>query len=150
MTYRDVLLVLHIAGAGTWLGANVVQAVVPAPLARAGSDALAGWYRTTSRLSTRLYIPAALLILITGVLLVVQSDAYGFASNFVTVGFGTIIVGAILGRLVFEPGGEVAASAVESEDGARIKSAAGRLAGFGILDTLLLLFTITVMVLRWD
>lgn len=150
MTFRDVLLVLHIAGAGTWLGANVVQAVVPGAVARAGTDALAAWYRTTSRLSARLYIPAALLILITGVLLVLRSDEYGFASNFVTVGFAMIFVGAVLGRLVFEPGGEATASAVESGKGDEVRSAAGRLAGFGVLDTLLLLFTITVMVLRWD
>lgn len=150
MTFRDILLVLHIAGAGTWLGANVVQAVVPPALAGAGAGALAGWYRTTKKLSTRLYIPASLLILVTGVLLVLQSDAYSFASTFVTVGFGMIIVGAILGRFVFEPGGEAAGAAVDSGDGAAIRAASGRLAMFGTIDTLLLLFTITAMVLRWD
>lgn len=150
MTFRDILLVLHIAGAGTWLGANVVQAVVPPAMARTGTGALAGWYRTTKQLSTRLYIPASLLILVTGVLLVLQSDAYGFGSTFVTVGFGMIILGGILGRFVFEPGGETAAAAAESADAGAIRAAAGRLATFGAIDTLLLLFTMTVMVLRWD
>lgn len=150
MTFRDVLLVLHIAGAGTWLGANVVQAVVPSAAARAGASALAGWYRITSLLSTRLYIPAAFLILITGVLLVLQSDAYGFGSTFVTIGLAVIVIGALLGRFVFGPGGEAAAAAVESEDGDAIRAASGRLATFGIIDTLLILFAITVMVLRWD
>lgn len=150
MEFRDVLLVLHIAGAGTWLGANVVQAVTPPALARTGAGALAGWYRTTKQFSTRLYIPASLLILVTGVLMVLQSDAYGFASTFVTIGFGMLIVGGILGRLVFEPGGEAAAEAVESEDAAATRAATGRLATFGVIDTLLLLFTITAMVLRLD
>lgn len=150
MTYREILLVLHIAGAGTWLGANVVQAVVPPTAARAGAATLAGWYRVTSVLARRIYMPAAFLILITGVALVFDSDAYGFGSLFVTIGFGMIILGAVLGIVVFGPGGETAAEAVESEDPSRIRSAVSRLTAWGLVDTLLLLFTITAMVLRLD
>lgn len=148
MTYRDILLVLHIAGAGTWLGANVVQAVVPPMAARKSAEVLAGWYRITSAMASRLYVPTAILILITGVLMVLDNDAYGFGSLFVTIGFGMIVVGALLGQFVFGPGGEEAADAVESGDATAIRSAVGRLTRFGMIDTLLLLFTITAMVLR--
>lgn len=150
MTYREILLVLHIAGAGTWLGANIVQAVVPPAAARVGAAALAGWYRVTSILARRLYMPAAILILITGILLVVESDAYGFGSLFANIGFGMIVVGAVLGIAVFGPGGEAAAEAVESADPSGIRSAVSKLTAWGIVDTLLLLFTISVMVLRLD
>lgn len=150
MTYREVLLVLHIAGAGTWLGANVVQAVVPPLAARSGAAVLAGWYRITSVMARRLYMPAAIVILITGVLLVLDSDAYGFGSVFVTIGFGMIVVGAVLGIVVFGPGGETAADAVESGEQSTIQTAVARLTRWGLIDTLLLLFTITVMVLRLD
>lgn len=150
MTYREILLVLHIVGAGTWLGANVVQAIVPPAAARIGAATLAGWYRVTSVFSKRLYMPAALLILITGIALVIESDVYGFGSTFVTIGFGMIILGALFGILIFDPGGERAAEAVESEDQGKIRSAVSRLTAWGLVDTLLLLFTITVMVLRLD
>lgn len=150
MTYRDILLVLHIAGAGIWLGANVVQAVVPPAAARLGTAALAGWYRLTSVLARRLYIPAAILILITGVLLVLENEAYGFGSTFVTIGMAMIVIGAVLGMVVFGPGGDAAADAVESGDESRIRSAVARTTTWGLVDTLLLLFTITVMVLRLD
>jgi hypothetical protein len=150
LSYRDILLVLHIAGAGTWLGANVVQAVVPPAAARAGTATLAGWYRLTSVLARRLYIPAALLILLTGVLLVLQDTRYGFGSTFVVIGFGMIVVGALLGSLIFGPGGEAAAAAVESGDGRAIRLAVARITRWGLIDTLLLLVTITVMVLRLD
>ena len=43
MELRDILLVLHIAGAGTWLGANIVQAVAPSMAAKQGPAAAAGW-----------------------------------------------------------------------------------------------------------
>lgn len=150
MTFREILLVLHIAGAGTWLGANVVQAVVPPAAARTGAATLAGWYRVTSVLARRVYMPAAFLILITGVALVFDSEAYGFGSLFVTIGFGMVIIGAVLGIVVFGPGGEAAAEAVESEDPSRIRSVVSRLTAWGLVDTLLLLFTITAMVLRLD
>lgn len=148
MTYREILLILHIVGAGTWLGANIVQAVVPPLAARQGGAALAGWYRVSSALSSRLYVPAAILVLLSGVLLVLQSEAYGFGELFVTIGFGMIVVGALLGQFVFGPGGEAVAAAVEAEDQAAIRQTVGRLTRFGIIDTLLLLFTITAMVLR--
>jgi hypothetical protein len=148
MTYREILLVLHIAGAGTWLGANIVQAVVPPLAARQGVATLAGWYRMSSALSSRLYVPAAILVLITGVLMVLDSEAYGFGELFVTIGFGMIVIGALLGQFVFGPGGEDAARAIESENRAAIRSAVGRITRFGLIDTILLLFTITAMVLR--
>lgn len=150
MTYRDILLVLHIAGAGAWLGANLVQAVVPPAAARLGIAALAGWYRLTSVLARRLYIPAAILILVTGVLLVLENEAYGFGSTFVAIGMAMIVIGAVLGAVVFGPGGDAAAAAVESGDESRIRSAVARVTTFGLVDTLLVLVTITVMVLRLD
>lgn len=150
MAYRNILLILHIAGAGTWLGANVVQAVVPPLAAKRSSEVLAGWYQITSAMSKRLYIPAAVIILITGVLMVLDSEAYGFGTLFVTIGFGMIVIGALLGSLVFGPGGEQAAVAVESGDGNAIRRAVARLTRYGLIDTLLLLFTITAMVIRLD
>lgn len=148
MQLRDLLLVFHIAGAGAWLGANVVQAVAPRMFQAYGAEATAGWYRVAGRLSTRLYMPAAILILGTGVWLVLISDGYGFDSVFVTIGFTVIVIGALLGKLVFSPGSERAAEAVLAGDRAAQSATAGRLAAFGALDTLLILLAILVMVLR--
>jgi hypothetical protein len=148
MELRDVLLILHIAGAGTWLGANVVQAMAPSLAGKQGPAAQAGWYRVAAKLSSRLYMPAAILILATGIWMVLLEDAYGFGTLFVTIGFGMIVIGALLGIFVFDRGSQQAASAIEAGDQSAVKSATGRIAAFGVLDTVLLLFTITAMVLR--
>jgi len=145
---RDFLLVLHIAGAGTWLGANIVQAVAPPMAMKQGSAAASGWYRIAGRLSVVLYMPASILILFTGVLMVLQSDVYSFGSLFVTIGLVTIVVGALFGKFVFDPVSKRAADAIDAGDSAGIKAATGRIATFGVIDTLLILVTITVMVLR--
>lgn len=149
MQLRDIMLVLHIAAAGVWLGANVMQAVVPGWLARQSTEAVVGWYRVAGGLSKKFYAPVAILILITGVVMVLLDDSYSFGSLFVTIGFGMIVVGALVGMFVFDPGSEAAAAAVESGDEERIKAASARIATFGTIDTLLLLFTMTAMVLRW-
>ncbi|MFB3050579.1 MAG: hypothetical protein ACE1Z0_01180 [Acidimicrobiia bacterium] len=149
MDLRDVLLVIHIAGAGTWLGANMIQAVVPGLAARQGAEVAAGWYRVAGHLSKRLYMPASILILITGIVLVLEDASLSFGSLFVTIGFGMIVIGALLGIFIFDPGSEVVAVAVESGDQSRIKATTARIATFGTVDTLLVLFTMTAMVLRW-
>jgi hypothetical protein len=93
-------------------------------------------------------MPAAILILLTGVFLVLQSDVYDFGSLFVTIGFFTVVVGALLGAFVFGPVSKRAADAIDAGDDTGAKAATGRLATFGVVDTLLVLATITVMVLR--
>lgn len=148
MTLRDILLVLHIAGAGTWLGANLLQAVVPRLAGQDDSRVLAGWYRIAGRLSKPIYIPAGVTILVTGVWMVLVSDTYSFADVFVTIGFAVIIIGAVLGSLVFDPTSSKVATALDAGDQATARQAMGKLAGFGALDTLLVLFAILVMVLR--
>lgn len=150
MSLRELLLVLHITGAGVWLGANVLQAVVPRMAAKHGPPALAGWYRVAAKLGNRVYVPASFLILVTGVLLVLGADEYGFGTRFVTVGFAMIVIGAVLGVVVFERTSNVAAEAIETGQEGRMRPAVAKLAGFGALDTILLLLTITAMVTRWS
>jgi len=145
---RDLLLVLHIAGAGTWLGANIVQAVVPSLAFKQAGAAASGWYRIAGRLSTVLYMPAAIVIVLTGIVLVLQSEIYSFGTLFVSIGFATIVIGALLGIFVFGPVSTKAADAIDSGDEAGTKAATSRLATFGAIDTLLVLTTITVMVLK--
>lgn len=149
MTLSDTLLLLHIAAAGTWLGANIVQAVVPG-LGRSESPSFnAGWLRIAAKLGTRLYMPVAILILGTGVGLVLTSDgAYEFSDLFVSIGFTVVIIGAVLGSAVFSPTGMKTAEAFERGDEAAARAGTRRLAGFGVLDTLLILLAILVMVLR--
>lgn len=150
MTLRDAALFLHIVAAGTWLGANVVQLVGPSLAFAQGTATAAGWMRIGRDLGTRLYMPAGILLLLTGIVLVIDSPLYGFADRFVTVGFTVVIVGAVLGPAVFAPGSEKAAQAIEAGDLATAGAVRRRLTRFGFLDTALVLFAIAVMVIRWN
>lgn len=111
---RDVLLIIHMAAAGTWLGAHLVQAVGQRMMAGTGSETRAGWYRFTGNLVRPLYIPAVALLVITGVWMVLSIDAYSFADTFVIIRLTVVVVGTVLGFAVFEPTSQAAARAVES------------------------------------
>lgn len=147
MLYRDILLVIHIAAVGAWFGANIVQAIVPG-LIGPESAAASAWFRVTEKMSKSLYIPAGVTVLVSGILLVLNSELYGFGTLFVTIGFMAVIVGAVLGSVVFGPKSRAIADALDSGDvtlANRLRSSTG---GFGVLDTLVVLFTIFAMVAK--
>lgn len=145
MLYRDILLVIHISAVGAWLGANILQALVPGMIGPE-SAAASAWFRVTEKMSGRFYIPVGVTVLVSGILLVLNSDVYGFGSVFVSIGFVAIVVGAVLGSVVFGPKSTAIADALDSGNVAlanKLRMATGR---FGVLDTLILLFTIYAMV----
>lgn len=147
MLYPDLLLVIHIAAVGAWLGANVVQAIVPGLLGPE-SAAAATWFRTTEKLSGRLYIPAGVTVLVSGILLVLDSEEYGFGSVFVTIGFVAIVIGAVLGSVVFGPKSRAIADAIDSGNLDLARTTRESTGRFGVLDTLVVLFTIYAMVAK--
>ncbi len=147
MFYGDILLVIHIAAAGAWLGANLMQAIVPGLLGPV-TPAASSWFRTTEKLSGRFYIPVGVTVLVSGILLVLNSDAYGFGSVFVSIGFVAVVVGAVLGSTVFGPKSVAIADAIDTGEVDRANKLRGTVGGFGVLDTLVLLFTIYAMVAK--
>ncbi len=147
MLYRNILLVIHIAAVGAWFGANIVQAIVPG-LIGPESAAASAWFRVTEKMAKSLYIPAGVTILVTGILLVLNSEVYGFGTMFVSIGFLAVIVGAVLGSVVFGPRSRAIADALDSGDVTLANRLRANTGGFGVLDTLIVLFTIFAMVAK--
>jgi uncharacterized membrane protein len=106
---REFILFIHILAAGTWLGANVAQVVVNPVMGRIGGAPAASWMCQTVRMGTILYTPTAIVALVTGIFLVVNSAQWKFEQPFVALGFITVIVGGVLGARVFGPLGRKAA-----------------------------------------
>jgi len=141
----NVVLWLHIVAAGAWIGTNVVRAVAPPLLADGGPLVKATWARTVAGFSRRIYNPAAVVLLLTGIELV-RSLNYSYGNLFVLIGIGMVIVGGALGGMVFAPSGRSLADAVEAGDDGAVRRLDGKIRTFGILDTVLVLFTVYAMV----
>jgi uncharacterized membrane protein len=143
------LLFLHILGAGTWLGARATQAFATPYMRRQGPAAAASWIRATVAMGNRIYAPAAVVILVTGIWMVARSDFYEFEQAFVGIGFVAVLIGVFLGIRVIGPRGEaLAALHDEGADDATITGAYGGLMRVGLLDTLVIVVTIWAMVNR--
>ncbi len=142
----EFLLFIHILAVTAWLGANVTQFVVTPAMQKTGGAPAAEWMRQVVRLGTRVYSPAAVLILVTGVWMVLRNSLFEFEQVFVTVGFITVIVGMAFGMRVFGPGGRDVAALHDAGDETAAAVAHKRLAVFGIVDTALVVIAIWMMV----
>lgn len=144
----DLLLLVHIAAVGAWLGASVTQFVVTPAMQKIGGVQAAAWMRQTVRMGTAIYTPAAVVLLITGFWMVLSDPLYEFEQTFVAIGIVMIIVGLVFGIRIFGPGGREVADLHEAGDTEGAAKAHKRLATFSAIDTLLLMFTIWAMVSR--
>ncbi len=146
----DLLLFLHILGAATWLGANMAQMFLGNRYSREGGESAAAYWRAAAAMGVAVQTPAAVVLLLTGIGMLLTGDSpYGFASTFVSIGFLTIIVGAVLGSRFFGPRSREAAElhAAGKDDAAT--AVVRRIATVGSIDTLLVVIAIAAMVWKW-
>jgi len=146
---RNLLLIIHVLAVGVWLGASVTQLMVGPRLTRQSSEVAAAWMTASMSLSKRLYPVAGILVLLTGIWLVLQSEVYGFADVFVTIGFVVVIVSGVLGGRVLAPAADTAAKAFGAGDTTAGTAAMVRIARFGLLDVVLLVVAVAAMVMKW-
>ena len=146
---RDLLLVLHIVGVATWLGANMVQFISTKRLVAQGGQVAAAWTGMTLLWGRILYMPAAILVLVTGTWLVIDSEWAEFSNAFVSVGFMVIIIAIILGIVVTAKIGERATAAFAAGDNAEGNAEVNRLIPWVVLDTVLFVVAIFAMVGKW-
>ncbi|MEX2278685.1 MAG: DUF2269 family protein [Acidimicrobiia bacterium] len=143
------LLFLHIAAAAAWIGATVRQ-FAEAPVARAGQPvARALWHRNQVAMGTRLFAPAAVVVLVSGIWMVVSNDAVGFGTPFISIGFAAVIFGVAVGPAVFGKRGEAAAAKLDEGDVAGADAIAKKTRPIELLDLAILLVTLAAMVWKW-
>ncbi len=149
---RDTLLVIHVLAASTWFGTNMVQMAVSPGIARKGAVIAASWHRTLISLGRVVYMPAAVVSLGTGILLLTAIDntAYEFADKFVSIGFLMIVFGSVMGVAFFAKRSATAADAYDAGDLEAAATAEKQIMMGGLLDTVLMILTVAVMVSRWS
>ena len=148
---RDTLLTIHILAACIWLGANVVGFVVN-PQINPAARVIASdhWHHTVVGFKRYLYMPAYLIVLITGVLLVTAVDGspYEMSDTFVLIGFLAIFV-AVLSGIYFAHQGRKAAAAYDADDKRTAASIEQKLAIASLVDMAVIVVAIVAMVSTW-
>lgn len=114
-----------------------------------GDSATVAWRERSAVLGRALYPPAAVLVLITGILLVVGGDAYSFADTFVSLGFLAFVVGLVLGVGVYAPQGRKALEELKAGNVSAALAIDRRIMAIGVAELILLVLTLLSMVYRW-
>ena len=145
---RNTLLIIHILAAATWIGASATVAFLSPRLRKAGHEAAAAFMAGFSKMGRGLYPPAGIVVLVTGILLVVDTG-YAFADPFVLIGIAAIVAGIFLGIRVFEPLSERIQKAHAARDETGVLDAAyRRFTAFGALDLGILAVAVFAMVTK--
>ncbi len=149
---RDTLLTIHILGACIWLGANVVGFIVN-PQINPAARVIASdhWHHTVVGFKRYLYMPAYLIVLITGVLLVTAVDGspYEMSDTFVMIGLIAILAGAVLGEFYIARQSRKVAAAYDADDKRTAASIEQKLAIASLVDMAVIVVAIVAMVSTW-
>ena len=86
MTWYTFLLFVHVSMAIIWIGGGLMMQLFGVRASMSGEPArMAAVGEDIEWIANRLFIPASLLAFLTGVLLVIESDFYGFGDDWIVV-----------------------------------------------------------------
>ncbi|HUH06800.1 MAG TPA: DUF2269 family protein [Egibacteraceae bacterium] len=106
MTRYDALKLLHVLGAIAWVGGGLGLLVLSRQFVRAQDyEGLMAVGRQGQSLGMRLFMPASLVTLASGVALVATEAALRFTDLWILIGFGGIVASGIAQMTVAERAG---------------------------------------------
>jgi uncharacterized membrane protein len=118
MTLYEFLLFIHISATVVWVGAGLCSLLLAIGYDRDGDEpAIRRFLADQERLATRLFIPASLTVVIFGIALVIESDAWSFDSLWITLGLIGFAATFVTGLFMIKPASERIGAAMEREGG---------------------------------
>jgi uncharacterized membrane protein len=116
MTWYEFLLFFHIAMAVIWVGGGaMIQVFALRALRDPDPKRLATFAGDVEFIGNRMLVPVSLLALVAGVLLVIESDFWGFGDDWITIGLILFAITFLAGALFFGPESGRIKKLIESE-----------------------------------
>jgi uncharacterized membrane protein len=97
---RNFLLFLHILGAAGWLGGGLYGFQTYTQIARIGPPTAGDALKELEKRGKMYFGVTSGLVLVSGVALVLTSDAFGWTDGFVLIGLGAFILSGVVQSLV--------------------------------------------------
>jgi len=114
MTWYELFLWLHVLMVVVWVGgAIMIQAFALRVIAAKDAGRMAGFARDVEFIGMRLFTPASLLLLLTGIGLVLNGD-WDWGEPFVSIGLLVWLLSFLTGILYLGPEGGRIAKAIEA------------------------------------
>ena len=104
MTWYAFLLFAHVAMAVIWIGGGVMMQFFAMRASMSGDPSrMATVGQDIHWIANRLFIPASLLAFVSGLLLVIESDFYGFGDDWISIGLALYATTFLAGLLYLGP-----------------------------------------------
>ncbi|HSJ28554.1 MAG TPA: hypothetical protein VLB67_10110 [Acidimicrobiia bacterium] len=145
----QLYLFLHIAAAAAWIGAALIEVLQKPAIGSGSPETRAHVLRVQASMGPRFYAPAAVVVLASGILLVLNNDAVGFGTTFVSIGFLAIVFGAVVGGGLLGKRAEQVAARLDSGDVSGAHAIESKTRPIEFLDIAVLLVTLAAMVWKW-
>ena len=145
---ESTILTIHILSAAAWIGVALFFGYAGPRFRAIGGPAVAGWIRVALGSISRFITPAALRTVLTGLLLVMVEEEWGFDDVFVWVGLSVFVVVLGLGLGWNAPNLRRALVALEDRDMPTVAASMKRVANAGMAIIVLLIFAEFAMVFR--
>ncbi len=149
MGMHSTLLVIHILSVSVLFGGIIAMSYAGSALT--GSDlSVRRWFADAQLAASRvLFSVAAVLILITGVWLVLDSDIIEFSDTYVSIGFLVVIAVAILSMAVYAPACKQLIASIDARNPSAEQAASRKVMLVNSINSVLLLVAIVAMVAHW-
>lgn len=151
MTRFELFKFVHLIGAIAWVGGGIGLLILHRRLVGAReTEALLAFNRQSQALGNRLFAPAFVLTLGSGIAMVATESAFGFTDLWILIGFGGIVASGTAELAIGQPAGKRFTAAVEDfgSDSPQALAAASRTTLGATLDLLALLIVVFAMVAK--
>jgi uncharacterized membrane protein len=116
MTLYEFLLLIHITATVIWIGAGFYGLVLGSGYDSDGdAAAMERLLKDQERHATRLFVPASLVVLVMGIALVIESDAWSFDYLWIVLGLLGFATTFCTGLFMLKPTGDRIGRALERD-----------------------------------
>jgi uncharacterized membrane protein len=153
LTWFNFLLFVHLASVTIWLGgAAAIQFFALRALGSDDPARTAAFAADTEWVGMRVFLPASLLVLVAGILMVADSDFYGFGDDWVVIALVLFAITFLAGLLFFGPESGRIAKLIAAEGPASpaVQARVRRILALSRADLVLLYLVVYDMVLKPD
>jgi hypothetical protein len=118
MTWYELLLFIHVGAAIVWIGAGFLSLVLATTYDRESDEvAIKRFLHDQEWLAMRLFVPASLIVVVMGIALVIESDAWTFSYLWIVLGLIGYAATFVTGFFFIRPASERIGSEMERQGG---------------------------------
>ncbi len=150
MTLEPWIHFAHVVGAVVWVGGGITLSLIGVRARRSGNLAVIGEFaRTLSYVGLRVFTPAVLIVLVSGVWLVLTSSEWNFKQLWVLLALGAFLVAFLIGAVYLSRSAiQLERAATQTSDLDAAREALGRwITGYGIV-LIILVFALWDMIFK--